>query len=83
MAKTPITAAMRWTGEAFDVPEMSYWLIVSIGSGAITFNGENLAVETPGGPVSAAPGDWVLLDGADLGVADDQDFRDNYEVIDA
>lgn len=83
MAKTPLKAALRWMGGRFDVSgdDMPPILVTALGAGALTFNGESLGVETPGGPVNLGPGDWIVTTEADeLGALTNDDFEDNYEV---
>ena len=83
MAKTPATNALRWMGDHFDVGggDMPPFLIQALGAGALTFDGENLGVETGAGPVSIGPGDWLITTEADglLAVTAD-DFNENYEA---
>ena len=85
MAKTPITAAAQWTGSAFDTgADIPHWIIQAMGAAKLTFDTETgaMGVETVGGPVSAASGDWLMLLPADggLAVATNDDFNANYEI---
>jgi hypothetical protein len=84
MAKTPVTASLRWLGDRFDVSaggDMPAILVQALGAGAIAFDGENLGVTTSGGPVNIGPGDWLITTEADgLGAVTDADFNANYEV---
>lgn len=83
MAKVELSAAAQWNGEGWVLEEIPMWLMVGLGSGAIAYNGENLAIETADGPVSGAPGDYVgvLKSDASLIVASPEDFDENYEVV--
>lgn len=84
MAKTPITAALAWTGSAFDCDELPYFMVQALGGGTVTFDGANLAIETGAGPVIAAPGDIVVLDQAGEAVSaiTEDELRNDYEVVD-
>ncbi len=83
MAKTPLKAALRWLGDRFDVAgdDLPPMLVTALGAGALTFNGQELAVATPGGPVDIGPGDWLVTTQDDeLGALTAADFEENYEV---
>lgn len=83
MAKTPLKAALRWDGQSFDVSgdDMPAILTQALGAGKLAFDSPNLGVETPDGPVSIGPGDWIVTTQEDeLGALTAEDFAENYEV---
>jgi hypothetical protein len=82
MSKAPLEAAARWTGERFEVDELPPFLTRALGAGFVAFDGENIGLTTNAGPVSVAPGDWLIQSTADgLGAVTDADFHANYEVV--
>jgi hypothetical protein len=83
MPKTPLEAAVRWTGERFEADEMPPFLRHALGAGAVAFDCHNIGLTTAAGPVSVAPGDWLIQSATDgLGAVTDADFHANYEVVD-
>lgn len=83
--KTPVSAALQWTGDSFAIAgdDMPPILTQALGAGAITFNGPELAVQTFGGPIDIGPGGWLIRTEEGLGAVTDEDFQANYEVITA